>query len=511
MKSLFQDYRFALLDASLFTCKLSESLRYSLEGIRTFAVETFDAEVTQYLQILPEANKDVFIDNLRFLEKTMRHERMNLRGFETDAPNCHSDIWGVLNCLVKRGMNFVLITADQLLVQRVVLENLKVDIYALNQECTWNTKAAGEGLIRYRDFAAYRSKFELVEDLSWPAGQKHEFLLEKNVLLYRKHGSPVMLGAEIASGAEAHIFRVQGVSGLAAKIFKKGKLPANKYANIKAIQGANSVLDVPWALFPIDVLYYDPACKIPAGFTEGLAKSMGDLDEYPLYMGDLDIASHYLDAKITRTLEICIQIVRQTMYLNVYGFLLSDFNAGNFAMIEGENDTMQMWDTDSFGYNTFFSGFYSGNQTSREYDISHKLGAVGFCNEQLYLLIFSLLSLGDYPINEMNGKYKYANPQYHALFRRNFFPENLWDLFDSVFCGEKDASVAMLLHELNLALDRYRENNALDKSYNELMIDLFGEYRKEDPPDPHPPMPEWAITLLVALGVFLAAFLFAQL
>ena len=544
MKAMFQDYRFALLDASLFVSRFSEELRRGLEEIPVYAAETFNSEVIQYMEILPERNKAIFNENLHFLKNIMEVERMNLDHHKNEVREFHGDTWGVINLLVRLGSKFVLVTADQLLIQRVILENLKVDIYALNTSFSWNDTAGSEGFIRYRDFPRYRPKFELVEDVPWPAGEQHDFLLKDNMTLYKKDGSQVALGKEFASGAEAHIFQVKGVSGLVAKIFKKDKLPPQKYVNIKAVQGANRILDVPWALFPIDVLYYDPECRIPAGFTEGQANTKGDLDEHPLYMGDLDIDECYLDTRITQTLETCIRIVRQVKYMNVYGFLLSDFNAGNFAMVEDCADSLQMWDTDSFGYGTFFSGFYSGNRTSREYDISRKMGAMGFCNEQLYLLIFSLLSLGDYPINEKNGTFKYDDSEYYALFRQSFFPGSLWNLFRDVFGNGKLPSVDMLLCELHNALNVYRNNRMLDKSYAELLEPIYAAYDEyedeesdthgdpseeihDDPPpsstnnptvdppeipvDPEKKLPDWVISVLVAVAVTAIAFIIGQL
>lgn len=538
MKDLFQDYRFVLLDASCFVSLFSEELRQGLSKIPVYAAETFDAEVTQYLKILPEDKKTIFEENLAFLKSTMSSERMNVDGCENEVEGLCGDTWGVLNLLVRKGSSVVLLTADQLLIQRVILENLKVDIYALNTSLSWNEKVGSEGFIRSRDFPRYRPMLELVEDVPWPAGEQHDFLLKDNMTLYKKDGSQIALGKEIASGAEAHIFQVRGASGLVAKILKKEKLPPSKYVNIKAIQGANRMLNVPWALFPIDVLHYDPECRIPAGFTERKARTTGDLDEHPLYMGDLDIEDCYLATKVTETLKLCIQIVRQVKYMNVYGFLLSDFNAGNFATMEDCNDAMQMWDTDSFGHGTFFSGYYSGNRTSREYDISCKMGAIGFCSEQLYLLIFSLLSLGDYPINEWNGTFKYDDSEYYALFRKTFFPSNVWNLLQDVFRKTKLPSVDMLLHELHTALNDYSDDWTLNKSYAELLKPIFEAYDEQDEDDTDDTdgvsngssdgnsdgsdqdewevdsgkkLPDWLISALVAAAVTVAAFIIGKL
>lgn len=227
-----------------------------------------------------------------------------------------------------------------------------------------------------------------------------------------------------------------------------------------------------------------------------------------------------------------MKVVRQVCYLNNFGFFVSDYNLGNFATIRNNDKYIQMWDTDSFGYDTFFSGYCSGDKTTKEYDISTKEGAIDFCSEALYLFAFSLLSLGDSPMSEFSGKFKYDNPNYIALYRKRLFPQNLWQLFRDVFTGKKLPSAETLLRQLSLALENLKKSPAEDQTYGELLGDIIppktqptqpsspqgqqqtpsnqqhvpsNAWTPSSPVQPQPKkgLPGWAIALIVAGAVIL--------
>ena len=62
-------------------------------------------------------------------------------------------MWGLLTLLVGLNAKFVVITANQVLIQKIVLNGLKVDIYDLNVD----------GFIRYSSFPSFQSRFKLTE------------------------------------------------------------------------------------------------------------------------------------------------------------------------------------------------------------------------------------------------------------------------------------------------------------------------------------------------------------
>jgi len=471
MPGLFENYRVALLDASFFVSNFSESVRMGLEDVNVYVADTFNAEIEQYMAVLSSNKRTVYEANIDFLNHTKPLKTLNIASFGDKSKSIHNDTWGILTLLVGMNAKCVLITADQLLIQRVVLHNLNVDIYNLNKNA----------FIYYAEFLSYQGRFELnaKESQLASAGKDHH-VTEKSTL-YRRNGGSVVLGNEIKSGLEATLFQADENPNLIVKVFKKDKLSTTKYQNIVKIQNINQTLGIPWALFPIDVVFYDADCTVPAGFTESYACTKCDLDENPLYLGDIDLPDEYLNTHISASLELCLKVVRQVHYLNSYGFLVSDFNMGNFALSQEDSNYIQMWDTDSFGYETFFSGYCAGIKTSRDYDITKKDGAIGFCCESLYLFAFSVLSLGDTPISEFSGKFKFDNPNYGALYRKDLFPDNLWRLFQAVFREEKEPSVEVLLQQLLVALQKCRTYPTTDKTYKELLGTLIEESEIGEP------------------------------
>lgn len=515
MTGLFENYRIALLDASFFVSPFPESVQRSLQDINVYVADTFRAEIEQYKAILSPHRSSVYEDNIAFLNCTKQLKTLNLNSFGDRGTHIHNDTWGVLTLLVEMNAKFVLITADQLLIQRVVLHNLPVDIYDLNKNA----------FSYYSEFPLYGYQFELTADASEAAFvDRSDFAAEKSVL-YRRIGSPVVLGPKIKSGLEATLFHAADNPDLIVKVFKKGRLSASKFNNIVKLQNANRILDISWALFPIDIVFYDAECSIPAGFTESYAVTFGDLDENPLYLGNVDLPDEYLGTHLSSSLELCLQIVRQVRYLNRFGFLVSDFNMGNFALSRQNSVCVQMWDTDSFGYETFFSGYCAGCKTGRDYDIATKVGAIDYCNEALYLFAFSLLSLGDAPISEFTRKFKFDNPAYAAKYRKYLFPENLWQLFEDVFRGKKEPSAEVLLQQLHLALQKCRTCPAVDMTYKELLgtvieesvddssSDAFMNDRFEQPPEifgdeePDKKLPKWLTAVVITAAASFVLFL----
>lgn len=459
MRGIFQSYKGVLIDASFFQSKFTSAVQYSLKETAVYVAGTFKDDVAQYKAILPPDKNVVYDANIAFLYQNIKLEELAPNVSDRQSNEHHNDTWGVLTSLARTGKKFVLLTSDRLLIQRVVLQGIDIDIYDLSSN----------EFIYQHQFPSYSSNFQLYRDDGVVADIGCSESITEKTVLYRTDGSTVVLGSLIKSGLEANIFRVSGNTDLIVKAFKKGRLDDNKYKNIRAIQGINKLLGVEWALFPVDFVYRDSQCTILVGITEKYGRTLGNLDKNPLYLGNLDISNTYLNTRISESLELCLKIVRQVRYLNNYGFMISDFNMGNFAEPENGPDRIQMWDTDSFGYNQYFSGYCSGNETSREYDTTKKLDAIGFCNESLYVFAFSVLTLGDAPISEYDQSFKYDKPEYLGGFRRNFVPENLWTLFESVFRGEKEPSVEILQQQMQIALQNCVANPDRNKTYLELL------------------------------------------
>jgi len=229
------------------------------------------------------------------------------------------------------------------------------------------------------------------------------------------------------------------------------------------------------------VVYSDCARKIPIGFIENRIDTGNNLGENSLYFGaPLEVEEEYLNKRISYSLDICRKIVRQVCYLNSYGFFISDFNMGNFAISNMSYDVIQMWDTDSFGYQGFFGRYFS--QEYKEcvnhlpYDISKKEGAIAISEDALHQFVFKVLALGDSPISEYTNTFKYDKSDYIGLIRRSFFPINVWNYLADVFRGNKQPSSEMLLYELSVATKWLEKCPGEDKTVRQLFVDAFPGY-----------------------------------
>lgn len=527
MSGLFEGYKIALLDSSFFMNPFPQDVQDGLREIKVYVSDTFNSEIEQYKIILSQTKCSYYDANISFLNQNMQLNTLNLGSFGEKSECLHNDVWGLITLFksVNPNAKIVVVTANKLLIQRIVLHNIQIDIYDLNDNC----------FIRYDNAAALKSQFEFKE-VTWANEPRQEDRATKGTRLYRNDGSVVVLGDVIKSGLESNLHKVEGTTNLIAKVFKKEKLSAKKLKNLKKLAGVNDKLEISWALFPIDILYFDKECKFPVGFTEGFAFVDKDLSDNPLFAGQLeDLPDYCLNTHLSTNIELCIKVVRQVCYLNNFGFFVSDYNLGNFATIRNDDKYIQMWDTDSFGYDTFFSGYCSGDKTTKEYDISTKESAIDFCSEALYLFAFSLLSLGDSPMSEFSGKFKYDNPNYIALYRIRLFPQNLWQLFHDVFTGKKLPSAETLLRQLSLALENFKRSPAEDHTYGELLEDIIppktqpvqptspqgqqqtpsnqqqhvptNEWTPTPPAQPQPKkgLPGWAIALIVAGAIILIA------
>ena len=500
MSGLFQSYKLALIDSSFYFRPFSEEVRSSLAEIAVYVGQSFQDEAQQIKKVLSADRKTVYEDNLRFLNQDVGLHTLNLSSDGDFAKRLQNDTWGLLKLLEELKAKFVLLTADQLLIQRVIMNDLNVDLYELNTD----------RFIYKEEFPLFQRQYELMPEARLTIPE--DFRAEEQMVLYRKGKPDVILGKEIRSGLEATLHHVKDQTGMVAKIFKRGMLRKDKFDSLLKLQGINERMDISWALFPLDILYYDSAKQFPAGFTQSYLETKENLDDNPLYLGDLP--DEYLDTRLSATVELALKVVRQVRYLNQYGFFISDYNMGNFAIRNDTDSVIQLWDTDSFGYSQFFSGYSSGYRTSQTYDTSCKTGAIEYCNEALYLFVFSLLSLGDAPISEFSGKFKYDKPDYQLMYRKNLIPERLWELFEEVFRGEKVASVEVLLQYLAETLEELNADPDKNKTYQELLDDVWDEEEDEDEADDeekkeaHPEdkkMPSWMPAVIAAAAIAAAA------
>ena len=491
MSGKFQNYDFLVMDASFFLLSLAndngENLLKELSGTKIYVpgiikkdkTDTFQMEIVEYASLLSEKRRAVYQNLMRSaVEARMLY---HVHG-EEDIP---IDTWDMILRFSNQKRRFAVVTGNQLLIDRIVLQgDVAADIYDLRDG----------SLIRQEDFQnrCEETDFQsmlLPDVLPIP----EQFKIKEGSRLYRSGKSPVTLGQKQAKGAESSLFLAyedydmvlnqddelefaamdqEDDPQFIAKIFGKGKLKAEKYQNIRDLIQNGTPSDTQWAIFPTDILYYDEECKIPVGMLERFVSKGTLLSNNRLYRGSLDsLTEREKESKLSDSVRLCRNIVRQVCWLNHFGFYISDYNLKNFAVQTG-NENVIMFDTDSFGYKQYFGGYFAGNATFKEYDVKKKLNAINFCDDALYIFIFSLLSLGDSPIHvsENGGRmFKYSDPSYAAYRRRKLFPKKLWSLFADAFTDKRSFSSEALLLCLSECLKYLEQNPGKDFSYAEAL------------------------------------------
>ncbi|MDO4615221.1 MAG: hypothetical protein Q4B15_06285, partial [Lachnospiraceae bacterium] len=469
MSGLFFDCHVALLDVSFFRKEFSDTLKEELKKLNVYVAGTFISVCGQYQSMLAEDKKKILQSNLSFINEALELKTVELSTFGDMSSGLNNDTWGILTLLDRLKGKFVFVTGNSMLIEKTILQRIHADIYDLNQE----------KMIRFEEFPEYERRIQFFEGRRWMLNKNASRILpdEKKVQvsegsrLYLAGEAAITLGSEVRSGLESSIYKVSGTASLVAKVFKTGKFSGGKYLTLMRNQGIDRELETPWANFPKALLYFDSDCTIPAGFTEAYTICEGDLDSRSLYLGDLDALTYELDTKLSSTVNLCRHVVRQVGYLEQYGYLISDYNPGNFAFRKDGN--MQMWDTDSFGYGRYFSGFCSGAKLLRDYDTSRKEEAMAFCTDALYQFVFSVCSLGDTAISDFSGQFKYDKVNYPARYRREFFPGNLWKLFEETFRLEREPSTELLLQELSLAEAELGQMPGNNRSYRNILDQIF--------------------------------------
>ena len=132
MPGIYDEYKIALLDSSFFVSNFSEVVKNGLNNIKVYVADTFNSEIEQYKLVLSSKRKSIYDSNVRFLNENMRLNTLDLASFGAQSEKLHNDVWGLLTLLVGLNAKFVVITANQVLIQKIVLNGLKVDIYDLN-------------------------------------------------------------------------------------------------------------------------------------------------------------------------------------------------------------------------------------------------------------------------------------------------------------------------------------------------------------------------------------------
>lgn len=473
MSNLFEGYTIVVLDSTFFSTSFTQELKESLSKVQVYISGTFNTEIEEYRHVLSEERKRVYSENFDYINKNIILKTMNFSSTGGKADKLNNDIWGLINLMVEFNKQFnakiAIITANRVLMEKIILYGINADYYDLNKQM----------FVYKKDYSSMKNAISFHEITS--TGTPNDVRATEGSTVYLDHNRSVILGEEITSGLEATLYAVSNDKSRIVKVFKKDKLSATKLKNIRTIAGIDDDLKIEWAKFPLEVVYFDSSRKIPIGFIENRISAGENLDDNSLYWGDpFSIDDNYLSKKISYSIDICLKVVRQVCYLNSYGFFISDFNMGNFAVSQMSSDMIQMWDTDSFGYLNFFGRYlspeYKECKNHTPYDISKKEGAIAISEDALHQFVFKVLALGDSPISESKKTFKYDNSEYASIVRKSFFPSNIWNYLADVFRGNKEPSLEMLLYELSTALKRLKQYPNEDKSVKQLFTEVIPGY-----------------------------------
>ena len=489
MTGRFELYNVVLIDSSLFPRTLSDELINGLKSIKNvYVTGTFHAETSELMELLSPADKANCENNLRLLNTIIHPKEMNLSEF----PDMNCDVWDFLALSATRpnADKMLIITANQALIQRVVCSRFSMDIYDLNKSC----------FISHKDYRTLDKEYS-VDNNDKPVCDIAFKGLREGARLYavRREGKineTVTLGSMLGdgTGGEGNVYHLTGrYSNEVAKILKSGQFPGNKYLVTTEMVRNPRFGAIEWTEFPTGILYADAACTQPVGIMERYTETHSSLYDDELFFGDTgNWSSALLSVRVVDLLYLCKCITRQICFLNMLGVLVGDYNIKNFdypASLRsaqaghpqnGVCRYIQMWDSDSFGYNNYFSG-YMADVNCKHYDITRRLDILNLCNDELYTFLFQILTLGDNPYNPVTGRFNYEDENYGEYARREFVPKSIWNAFERFFTGKSTSSPQMMLYLLHNELKKREASPEIDITYKDIVGNIdVGFFEEQD-------------------------------
>ena len=487
MAGQFDLYNVVIIDSSLFPRTLSDELINGLKSVRNIYVSgTFRAEILELMELLSPADKANCERNLKLLNTVIHPKELNL----SDFPNMNCDVWDFLALSATRphADKMLFITANMVLIQRVICSHMPMDIYNLNKSVFLSHTAY-----------PFIDKNYAIDNNDKPVSETVCDNIDEGSALYvvRRSGKTnetVTLGKMLGDGAggEGNVYHLTGkYQNEVGKIFKTGQFPNNKYRVTTEMVKNPRFEAIAWTEFPTGILYADAECLQPVGIMERFTETQSSLYDDELFFGDTGIwTSALLSVRVSDLLYLCLCITRQICYLNMLGVLVADYNIKNFdypislrkrsgsSLQNPVCQYIQMWDSDSFGYNNYFSG-YMADISCRKYDITQRLDILNLCNDELYSFLFQILTLGDNPYNPVTGRFNYEDSNYCEYARREFIPAPIWNAFERFFTGKSTSSPPMMLHLLHNELNRRAASPEIDITYRDIVNRIDAGFLEE--------------------------------
>lgn len=386
-------YAGLLLDAPFFTAPFSGEFMRILEQTDLYVPVTYEAVVAVFRDSLPTEERNIFQDNLNIV----KHHGVQRLG---RLDKHYNDILGAALHLSEQsereGKRYLIATANSLLIQMVVLRQLRLDIYDLTNDTRIQVETFPM-LSRQFEFKELSGMIVPTADIEKDpetVSQKHprlssKMLYKEELELYDESGQMIRLvmDQDIEDGFEAVMYNIPDRPGYIAKVFKPSHPPSlilnsEKLCNIHRLLELKQHPAYSWAKTPVQLLYKDPRQQDVVGFLMEKAEGGALLDVHPA------LNQENSTVRVGDTIRLCLDLATKLMCLGIYGFYVHDFNSNNFAWTHREPGKILMMDTDSFCSGDYFStlqmpGFWYPK--NREHKRSNKLTAIEDCLELAYI------------------------------------------------------------------------------------------------------------------------------
>ena len=415
MDTKAQSYAGIVIDASFFVKPFSEKFRQLLDGVPVYHARTWKNVVLVMGAGLEEPHKGYFEDNLR-----------DLRRVKPKVPAgvpCTEDVVGMIGSLASlgaaRGQRYLFASADRMLLQRLILEQVRIDIYDL-----WTDKC-----VSWEVFPGQIQELEFTRVPQDPAPTADT--TQEALVLYDEAGAPVRLNKTNDGGSEATMYTCPARPNCLAKIYKKSVrrviLDGNKIQNVANLQRIFSENPgFSWAKVPLEKLYLEPERRNVVGF---LMENAGQVT----LLSELDTLNEEKEnVEVCQTVRLCLRVIRQVACLSIYGFSVYDYNNANFAQSAEKPGCVQMLDTDSFCSGNYFTSFHTQDLCVRsrfQAGQTTKAEALRICTELAYIYAGYTLLRKKNPLYN-NGTLREAGDR---LWLR--VPKNVRELLFRVFGG----------------------------------------------------------------------------
>lgn len=439
------DYSQVILDGSFFINRFPEELIRDLDEEKLYLAPTFWAECAAYIPHMTAPQRAVFDDNVELLKPKL------YKGQKVAAKRLQyaKDLWSNLCVISNSGRSrTLLISSNLLLIQKVVLRQLKVDVYNLHE---MKFLSHGSYPTLKKDYQCKvdrelrKDEVDDSEERSWLRGPTLDVYDENRWMqtLYRS--------SDIQNGLEAVMFTDRDKPDEIVKVFNWSHRTEEKLENVDQLQRLNrEMLQCEWAAFPLAKVFRDSLKDQPVGFY------MKKYEGYRV-LGNEVHQSKRESQTVSTILDWCRMLVSQIAYLGVFGIYITDYNEENFlvASADAEDQHIIMLDTDSFCMGEYYGGRCKTEWAGwkildiagrRGTYVSNKADTIDLGVKLLYAEIFSILTAGQMPVVEEHfvADHEAAKEMFgeNGLLRY-VFPAKLWTLMETMFGGKRSDNRAV--------------------------------------------------------------------